>query len=205
MNIHGFVLEYVKIVIIMISIQKKCTMQTIPKEKLLGRFKLAIAAGGASAKPPVSSALGQRGINIMEFVKAFNDVTKAAPYIAGAPYICYISFYDKKKFSFTLHQAPMMTYLIKDSFKARGIGADIFKRGDNKKDKKEAPSITMTWDQLLDIASKKIVDLNGDFKSAAKTVWGTCRSFNIIVPEEGLLKKLESLPSGVMSIPKGGF
>jgi large subunit ribosomal protein L11 len=179
-------------------------MQTIPKEKLLGRFKLAIAAGGATAKPPLSSALGQRGINIMEFVKAFNDATKSSHYVAGAPYICYISFYDKKKFSFTLHNAPMMTYLIKDSFKIKGINADIFKRGD-KKEKKEVPSITMTWDQLMDIAAKKIVDLHGDFKSAAKTVWGTCRSFNIIVPEEGLLQKLESLPNGVTSIPKGGF
>lgn len=166
------------------------------KEKLLGEFNLEIEAGKAAAKPPISSALGQRGMAIMDFVKAFNDLTKSAPYILGAPYICRISFYEKKKFSFVVQLAPTTSYLIRDSFKQRGVDLSQFVKND-----KKLPLPQLTWDQLVSITEKKIVDLNvNDFASALRTVFSVCRSFHSIAYEKGLKEKVYSFRAAAPNV-----
>jgi large subunit ribosomal protein L11 len=165
------------------------------KEKFLGKFKLAIEAGKATAKPPLSSALGQRGMAIMDFVKAFNDQTKVAPYIAGAPYTCTIFFYEKKKFRFTLHLAPTTSYLIRESFKQKGVDLSQFIKND-----KKLPLPQLTWEQLTSVTEKKIVDLNvNDFRSGLQVILAVCQSFHSIGYEKGLKEKVDAFPRGTVS------
>ncbi len=137
-------------------------------KQVTGILKLQIPAGAANPSPPVGPALGQRGINIMEFCKAFNEKTKDKK---GFNIPVEISVYQDKSFTFVVKQPPM-TDLIK---KAAGIQ----KGSDNPLKNKIGK---LTKDQVLEIVEAKIADLNTDDKEqAAKIVAGSCRSMGIEV------------------------
>jgi len=135
-------------------------------KKVDGKLKLQIPAGAANPSPPVGPALGQRGINIMEFCKAFNEKTKDK---AGFNIPVEITVYSDKSFTFELKQPPM-TDLIK---KVSGI-----KKGSDNALKNKIGSLTK--DQIMEIVDMKIADLNTDNKEqAAKIVAGSARSMGI--------------------------
>jgi large subunit ribosomal protein L11 len=135
-------------------------------KKVDGKLKLQIPAGAANPSPPVGPALGQRGINIMEFCKAFNEKTKDK---AGFNIPVEITVYSDKSFTFELKQPPM-TDLIK---KVSGI-----KKGSDNALKNKIGSLTK--DQIMEIVDMKIADLNTDDKEqAAKIVAGSARSMGI--------------------------
>ncbi len=135
-------------------------------KKIQGLIKLQIPAGAANPSPPVGPALGQRGVNIMEFCKAFNEKTKEK---AGFRIPVVITVYTDKSFTFELKQPPM-TDLIK---KTAGIKSGSSNPIKNKVGK-------LTKDQVMEIVNMKIADLNTDDKDvAAKIVAGSARSIGI--------------------------
>ncbi len=135
-------------------------------KKVQGKLKLQIPAGAANPSPPVGPALGQRGVNIMEFCKAFNEKTKDK---AGYTIPVEITVYTDKSFTFELKQPPM-TDLIK---KISGV-----KKGSENPLKNKVGKLTK--EQVLEIVDMKISDLNTDDKEqAAKIVAGSARSMGI--------------------------
>lgn len=135
-------------------------------KKVVGEIKLQIAAGKANPSPPVGPALGQRGVNIMEFCKAFNEKTKD---MMGFNVPVVITVYADKSFTFITKQPPA-TDLIK---KAAGLS----KGSDNPLKNKVAK---LTKAQVLEIVEKKIVDLNtNDKEQAALIIAGSCRSMGV--------------------------
>jgi len=137
-------------------------------KKVVGEIKLQIAAGKANPSPPVGPALGQKGVNIMEFCKAFNEKTKD---MSGFNIPVVITVYADKSFTFITKQPPA-TDLIK---KAAGITSG----SDNPLKKKVAK---LTKAQILDIVDKKIADLNTkDREQAAKIIAGSARSMGVEV------------------------
>ena len=137
-------------------------------KKVTGILKLQIPAGAANPSPPVGPALGQRGINIMEFCKAFNEKTKDKK---GFKIPVEITIFSDKSFTFVVKQPPM-TDLIKNA-------AGIKKGSDNPLKNKIGK---LTKEQVLDIVKAKIADLNtDDVDQAAKIVEGSCRSMGIEV------------------------
>lgn len=137
-------------------------------KKVVGEVKLQIPAGQANPSPPVGPALGQRGVNIMEFCKAFNARTQAQQ---GLIIPVVITVYADRSFSFVT-KTPPASILIK---KAIGI-----EKGSGEPAKKSAGSITKV--QVREIATLKLPDLNAiDIDGAIKTVEGTARSMGIQV------------------------
>ena len=137
-------------------------------KKVIGEIKLQIAAAKANPSPPVGPALGQKGVNIMEFCKAFNEKTKD---MAGFRIPVVITVYADKSFTFITKQPPA-TDLIK---KAAGITAGSSNPLKNK-------IATLTKSQILEIVEKKIVDLNTtDKEAAAKIIAGSARSIGISI------------------------
>ena len=137
-------------------------------KKIEGTLKLQIPAGAANPSPPVGPALGQRGINIMEFCKAFNEKTKQN---AGFKIPVEITVYSDKSFTFVTKQPPMSELILK--------AAGIKKGSDNPLKNKVAK---LTKDQVMEIVNQKIADLNtNDVNQAAKIVEGSCRSIGIEV------------------------
>ena len=137
-------------------------------KKVEGVLKLQIPAGAANPSPPVGPALGQRGINIMEFCKAFNEKTKAN---AGFKIPVEITVYADKSFTFVTKQPPMSELIMK--------AANIKKGSDNPLKNKIAK---LTKEQVMEIVKQKIADLNtNDENQAAKIVEGSCRSMGIEV------------------------
>ncbi|MDR2342201.1 MAG: 50S ribosomal protein L11 [Campylobacteraceae bacterium] len=137
-------------------------------KKVVGEIKLQIAAGKASPTPPVGPALGQRGVNIMEFCKAFNERTRD---LAGFNIPVIITVYADKSFTFITKQPPA-TDLIKKA-------AGITKGSDNPLKNKVAK---ITKAQVLEIVDRKIADLNTtDKEQAAKIIAGSARSIGIEV------------------------
>ena len=135
-------------------------------KKIDGILKLQIPAGAANPSPPVGPALGQRGVNIMEFCKAFNEKTKQN---AGFKIPVEITVYTDKSFTFVTKQPPMSELILK--------AAGLKKGSDNPLKNKVA---TLTKDQVMEIVEKKIADLNTkDVNQAAKIVEGSCRSIGI--------------------------
>ena len=135
-------------------------------KKITGVLKLQIPAGAANPSPPVGPALGQRGINIMEFCKAFNEKTKQQ---SGFKIPVEITVYADKSFTFVTKQPPMSELIMK--------AANIKKGSDNPLKNKIAK---ITNDQVMDIVKQKIADLNtSDEVQAAKIVEGSCRSMGI--------------------------
>ncbi|WP_368029650.1 50S ribosomal protein L11 [Arcobacter sp. s6] len=135
-------------------------------KKIQGLLKLQIPAGAANPSPPVGPALGQRGVNIMEFCKAFNERTKDK---AGFKLPVVITVYTDKSFTFEVKQPPM-TDLIK---KVAGI-----KAGSSNPLKQKIGKLSR--DQIMEIVDMKIKDLNTDDKeAAARIVAGSARSIGI--------------------------
>ncbi|MGM0622447.1 MAG: 50S ribosomal protein L11 [Campylobacterota bacterium] len=135
-------------------------------KKIADKFKLMIPAGQANPSPPVGPALGQRGINIMEFCKAFNEKTKD---MMGFNIPVVITAYSDRSFTFITKQPPA-TDLIK---KAAGI-----KKGTDNPIQNKVGKITKA--QLDDIIKQKIQDLNtNDTDMAARIIEGSCRSMGV--------------------------
>ena len=138
-------------------------------KKIVGLIKLQVPAGKANPSPPIGPALGQRGLNIMEFCKAFNAQTqKMEP---GLPLPVVITAFQDKSFTFII-KTPPTTVLIK---KAAGIESGSQRPHTDKVGK-------ITRKQVEDIAKQKMPDLNcQDLEAAIKTVRGTARSMGIDV------------------------
>ena len=137
-------------------------------KKVVGEVKLQISAGQATPSPPVGPALGQRGVNIMEFCKAFNARTQGQQ---GLVIPVVITVYADRSFSFVT-KTPPASILIK-----KAIGVE---KGSGEPAKKTVGSITKA--QVREIATIKLPDLNAkDIDGAIKTVEGTARSMGIEV------------------------
>ena len=135
-------------------------------KKVTGVLKLQIPAGKANPSPPVGPALGQRGINIMEFCKAFNEKTKD---MMGFTIPVEITVYADRSFTFITKQPPA-TDLLK---KAAGI-----QKGSDNPLKNKVGKITKA--QLQEVAEKKLADLNtDDIEAAMKILAGSARSMGI--------------------------
>ena len=137
-------------------------------KEVAGLIKLQIKGGQANPAPPVGPALGQRGANIMEFCKAFNEKTKS---MMGQPIPVVITVYKDKKFDFIIKTPPASHY-IKEAAK--------LKSGSKEPGRSVAGSITMQ--QAEEIAKAKMQDLNAfDIKQATKIICGSARSMGIEV------------------------
>tara|TARA_B110000196_G_scaffold90584_1_gene78425 strand:- start:258 stop:689 length:432 start_codon:yes stop_codon:yes gene_type:complete len=140
------------------------------KKEISGYIKLQIKGGQANPAPPVGPALGQRGINIMEFCKAFNEKTKE---FSGKPIPVIITVYKDKKFIFEI-KSPPASYFIKEAAK--------LKSGSKEPGRNIAGSITKK--QAEEIATQKMKDLNAhDLEQAVKIIAGSARSMGIEVKE----------------------
>ena len=138
-------------------------------KKLVGSMKLQVAAGKANPSPPVGPALGQRGINIMEFCKAFN--AKTADLEPGAPCPTVISYYQDKSFTMDI-KTPPASYFLKKAAKVNS-GA--------KTPSRETVG-TISAKQLREIAEAKMVDLSAnDVEAAMKIIMGSAKSMGIEV------------------------
>jgi large subunit ribosomal protein L11 len=138
-------------------------------KKITGYLKLQVPAGSATPSPPIGPALGQRGLNIMEFCKAFNAKTQELE--KGQPTPVVITIFADKSFSFET-RTPPVTYFFK---KAANL-----KSGSKLPGKESAGSITTA--QVREIAEKKMTDLNADDVEAAMTmIAGSARSMGIEV------------------------
>ena len=139
-------------------------------KEVVGTLCLQIPAGQANPSPPVGPALGQRGINIMEFCKTFNDKTKSME--AGAPVPVSIRVYKDKSFDFVTKEPPA-SYLIKKAAQLSKGGATPG-RG--------SAAATLGQDALRAIAESKQKDLNAnDIEAAMRIIAGTARSMGIEV------------------------
>lgn len=139
-----------------------------PKKKVAGLIKLQIKAGLANPAPPVGPALGQHGVNIMEFCKAYNAATESQK---GNVIPVEITVYDDRSFTFELKTPPASRMILK----AAGL-----EKGSGEPHKVKAGSITK--DQVRQIAETKMPDLNAnDVDSAMKIIEGTARQMGITV------------------------
>ena len=139
-------------------------------KEISGFIKLQIKGGQANPAPPVGPALGQRGINIMEFCKAFNEKTKD---FMGKPVPVVITVYKDKKFDFII-KSPPASHFIKEAAKLKG--------GSKEPGRNIVASITKK--QAEEIAKKKMKDLNAqDIEQAVKIITGSARSMGIEVKE----------------------
>ena len=140
-------------------------------KKITGYIKLQVPAGSANPSPPIGPALGQRGVNIMEFCKAFNASTGDQE--KGTPLPTVITVYADRSFSFET-KTPPATYLIKQ---AAGL-----KSGSKEPGKVSAGTIKRS--QLSEIATAKMKDLNAnDIDAATKIIEGSARAMGLEVVE----------------------
>lgn len=140
-------------------------------KKIEGYIKLTIPAGSANPSPPLGPALGQRGVNIMEFAKAFNAKTEALE--KGIPTPTVITVYGDKSFSFVTKTAPASYYLKKAASK---------KSGSNHPGREVGGTVTMA--QCREIAEAKMADLSAnDLDQATKIIAGSARSMGFEVTE----------------------
>ncbi|MEM9278485.1 MAG: 50S ribosomal protein L11 [Pseudomonadota bacterium] len=138
-------------------------------KKIEGYLKLQVPAGNASPSPPIGPALGQRGLNIMEFCKAFNAKTQEME--KGSPVPVEITIFADKSFTFEMKQPPM-SYFIKKALNLQS----------GSKEPGRAVAGTLKRDQVREIAEKKMPDLNaGDIEAAMRIVEGSARSMGIEV------------------------
>ncbi|MDD1613655.1 MAG: 50S ribosomal protein L11 [Methylococcaceae bacterium] len=141
-------------------------------KKITAYIKLQVKAGEANPSPPVGPALGQRGVNIMEFCKAFNAKTQDVE--KGLPLPVVITVYSDRSFTF-ITKTPPASILLK---KATGI-----KSGSSNPNTKKVGTVTLA--QLEEIAKTKMEDLNAaNLEAAVKTIAGSARSMGLNV--EGL-------------------
>jgi large subunit ribosomal protein L11 len=140
-------------------------------KKLLGNLKLQVKAGSATPSPPIGPALGQRGINIMEFCKAFNARTQEME--KGVPIPVVISYYQDKSFTFEMKTPPASFYLMR---------AAKIQKGSLKPGRDKAGSVTLA--QCREIAEQKMKDLNAsDLDAATQIIAGSARSMGLEVVE----------------------
>jgi len=140
-------------------------------KKVAGQLKLQVSAGSATPSPPIGPALGQRGINIMEFCKSFNAQTQEME--KGSPIPVVITYYQDKSFNFVMKTPPVSYFLKK---------AANLKSGSKTPGKATAGKVTR--DQLRDIAEKKMKDLNAyDIDAAVAMVEGSARSMGLEIAE----------------------
>ncbi|SHL02509.1 LSU ribosomal protein L11P [Pseudonocardia thermophila] len=138
------------------------------KRKLSAIIKLQIKAGAATPAPPVGPALGQHGVNIMEFCKAYNAATESQ---RGDVVPVEISVYEDRSFTFELKTPPAAKLLLKAAGVEKGSGEPHSKK-----------VATVTRDQVRQIAETKMRDLNAnDVEAATKIIEGTARSMGITV------------------------
>ena len=140
-------------------------------KKITGYIKLQVPAGTANPAPPIGPALGQRGVNIMEFCKAFNAATQELE--KGAPIPTVITVYADRSFSFVT-KTPTATFLLKKAARIQ--------KGSQEPSKASAGTIRRS--QLRDIAEVKMKDLNAnDLDAAAKIIEGSARAMGLEVRE----------------------
>ncbi|MXO89313.1 50S ribosomal protein L11 [Pontixanthobacter aquaemixtae] len=140
-------------------------------KKIDGYIKLQVPAGTANPSPPIGPALGQRGVNIMEFCKAFNAATQDLE--KNAPIPTTITVYADRSFSFTTKTPPASFYLKK---------AAKVKKGSGEPNKNKVGQIKKS--QLKEIAEAKMADLNAnDLDQAMKIIEGSARSMGLEVVE----------------------
>ena len=141
-------------------------------KKIVGYVKLQVPAGKANPSPPIGPALGQRGLNIMQFCKEFNAKTQGLE--PGMPIPVVITAYGDRSFTFET-KSPPNTYFLK---KAAGITAGTTTPG------KGAPVGRVTTSQLREIAATKMKDMNAnDVDGAVRMLAGSARSMGITVVE----------------------
>jgi len=139
-------------------------------KKVTEKFKMMIPAGAANPSPPVGPALGQRGVNIMEFCKAFNERTRDK---SGFKIPVVVTVYADRSFTFETKQPPASELILK--------AANLKSGSDNPLKNKVA---TLTTAQIDEIVEMKIADLNtGDKEMAAKIIAGTCRSMGVEIAD----------------------
>ena len=139
-------------------------------KKITGYIKLQVPAGAANPSPPIGPALGQRGVNIMEFCKAFNAKTQEME--KGMPIPTVITVFQDKSFTFETKTPPASFYLKKAAKVQKGSGAAG----------KSAPIAKVTMAQCREIAEAKMADLNAnDLDQATKIIAGSARSMGLEV------------------------
>ena len=137
-------------------------------KKVIGLIKLQIEAGKANPAPPVGPALGQHGVNIMGFVKEYNERTAS---MAGAIVPVEITVYEDRSFDFIIKSPPASDLLRKAAKFSKGSGSPLAEK-----------VATISRDQVKEIAETKIKDLNAaDIEGAMKIIEGTARSMGIQV------------------------
>lgn len=136
-------------------------------KEIIAQIKLQVAAGKANPSPPIGPALGQHGVNIMDFCKQFNEKTKKME--SGVPIPVVITVYEDRTFSF-ITKMPPMSALIK---KAAGLA-----KGSGEPNKNKVGKLNLK--QIEEVAAQKMPDLNTkDVKEAMQMVRGTARSMGI--------------------------
>ena len=138
-------------------------------KKIAGYLKLQVPAGAANPSPPIGPALGQRGLNIMEFCKAFNAASQDLE--KGAPIPVVITIYGDKSFTFEMKTPPVSFFLKKAAKESKGS-------------QEPGRSITgkVTRNQVREIAEQKMIDLNAaDIEAAMRMVEGSARSMGFEV------------------------
>ena len=139
-------------------------------KKVTGYIKLQVKAGQANPSPPVGPALGQRGLNIMEFCKAFNAATQEME--KGMPIPVVITYYQDKSFTFAMKQPPVSYFLKKEAKIQSG----------SKTPGKGAKAGTLTKAQVKSIAEAKMKDLNAaDIEGAMAMIEGSARAMGLEV------------------------
>jgi large subunit ribosomal protein L11 len=138
------------------------------KKKIAGLIKLQIQAGGATPAPPVGPALGQHGVNIMDFCKQYNAETESQ---RGNIVPVEITVYEDRSFSFITKTPPAARLILKAAGVEKGSGEPHVKK-----------VASITRDQVREIAQSKMADLNAnDIDAAEKIIAGTARSMGITV------------------------
>ena len=142
-------------------------------KKIEGYIKLQVPAGKANPSPPIGPALGQRGVNIMEFCKAFNAQTKDLEQDMPIPVV--ITVYSDRSFTF-ITKTPPVTFFLKKAANIKS-GAKLTGRGE------KVGAVTM--DQVREIAKQKMKDLNAhDIDAACRMIVGSARSMGLDVRGE---------------------
>ena len=140
-------------------------------KKVIGYIKLQVPAGKANPSPPIGPALGQRGLNIMEFCKAFNAQTQGVE--PGLPLPVVITAFADKSFTFVIKTPPASALLMEYA---------KVKQGSKQPNRNKVGSVT--WDQVKEIAEIKMPDLNATtLEAAEKMVAGTARNMGLNVQD----------------------
>ena len=146
-------------------------------KKLIGSLKLQVKAGQANPSPPIGPALGQRGINIMEFCKAFNAKTQEME--PGSPVPTVITYYADKSFTFEM-KTPPASYFLKKAAGLKPVGKRNRPKASTKPGREVAGTVTVA--QVRQIAEAKMKDLSAnDVEAAMQIILGSAKSMGIEV------------------------